>query len=70
MIGVIREFRVIIKIENHLNIKNDMGGILDIFINRSIKIKLGWGGIIENELRWWVNLLNSIILNINKIMIL
>lgn len=49
MIKIILEFKIRIIIENHLNIKNDRGGILDIFINKSIKVKLGWGIIIEYE---------------------
>lgn len=41
------EFMIMIKIENHLNIKNERGGIFDIFINNNINVKLGLKVIIE-----------------------
>lgn len=41
------EFMIIIKIENHLNIKNENGGILAIFINKNVRVKLGLGFIKE-----------------------
>lgn len=42
------EFIIIIKIENHLNIKNENGGILAIFMNKNVKVKFGLGHIRED----------------------
>lgn len=44
---LIFEFMIIIKIDNHLNIKNENGGILAIFINKNVKDKLGRDNIME-----------------------
>lgn len=35
------EFKVKIKIENHLNMKKEKGGILAMFINRNVRVKFG-----------------------------